>query len=111
MNNRTNTKAIWSERQVAIYYQLDLANTASTWIVFQASQGMKNGIKEYLDTAAGQDHSLINHFGLHVFFLLELAGKWRDYINFLECQLVELVSHHLREIRVTELTYNRMRKL
>jgi hypothetical protein len=57
---------------------------------------MKKGIKEYLNTVGGQNIAPIDHFGLHVFFILQLAQKWREYIIFLESQLVELVSHRLR---------------
>jgi hypothetical protein len=46
---------------------------------------MKKGIKEYLNTITGQNLTLIDHFSLHIFFVLELAQKWRDYVNLLEC--------------------------
>lgn len=91
-NNRPNTKAVWSERHVAIYHRLDISTLTSVWIIIQSSSGMRSGLGKFLSSVETTKISLLDHLHLHLFFLLELADNWRAYINFLEAQLNEMVS-------------------
>jgi hypothetical protein len=110
-NNRPNTKALWSERQVAIYHRFDIINIASVWIIVQATAGMRSGLRGFLTSAAEKNPSLTDHLNLHLFFFLELGNNWRAYINFLEVQLVEMVGYCTKSNDYLAKHMRRMRKL
>lgn len=92
-HNRPDTKALWSERQVAIYHRFDVINITSVWVIIQASEGMRSGLRDFLNSATAKNLSSTDHLNLHLFFFLELAENWRAYINFLEAQLLEMVGY------------------
>jgi hypothetical protein len=91
-HNRPNTKALWSERQVAIYHRFDVTNITSVWVIVQSSVGVRSGLREFLTSAAEKKLFSADHLNLHLFIFLELANNWRAYTNFLEAQLVEMVG-------------------
>ena len=74
-----------------MYHRLDISNNRSLWIVFQASEGMKAGINDFLSSAAPTDLISTDSLSIHLFFFIELARKWREYIVFLEVQVSEKV--------------------
>jgi uncharacterized membrane protein (DUF373 family) len=56
---------------------------------------MRSGLVKLLSSVETMNLSLAVHLHLHLFILLELADNWRDYINFLESQMNEMVSKRL----------------
>ena len=44
----------------------------------------------------------IDHLNLHILIMLVLAENWRPYINFLEAQLVEIVSCHKTSVQAVD---------
>jgi hypothetical protein len=95
-NNRPNTKAVWSERQVAIYHRFNVAKFTSSWIIVQASANMKSQLRNYL-AAIPNGNTLNDQITPHLLFLLELESNWQAYIDFLEAQITETVSCHVTQ--------------
>ena len=90
-HNRRDTKAIWSERQVALYHSFDMSKQSSLWILIQPSESIESQLQNVVHNMQSQDLVPSEHFDLHAMFALVLAATWRSYINYLEDQLSELV--------------------
>ena len=90
-HNRGGTKAIWSERQVALYHTFDMSKQSSLWILIQPSESIESRLQNVMHDMQSQDLVPADHFDLHAMFALVLAANWRSYINYLEDQLSELV--------------------
>ena len=90
-HNRGGTKAIWSERQVALYHTFDLSKQSSLWILIQPSENIELRLQNVVYDMQSQDLVPSDHFNLHAMFVLVLAANWRLYINYLEDWLSDLV--------------------
>lgn len=91
-NNRGDPKAPWSERQIAVYHQHTFASNQSAWIILQAPDRIKRQLRDFVAVASGTTFRFLDQLSLHVMLFTSLTHGWRDYINFLESQLVELVE-------------------
>ena len=90
-HNRGDTKAIWSERQIALYHNFDLSQQSSLWILIQPSENIELRLQNVVYDIQSQELVPSDHFDLHAMFVLVLAANWRSYINYLEDWLSDLV--------------------
>ncbi|CAF9925242.1 hypothetical protein IMSHALPRED_006421 [Imshaugia aleurites] len=89
-NNRGDPKAPWSERQLAVYHQYSFASNQSVWIIVQPSDTIKRRLTDFGAAASGTTLNFSEHWSLHVLLFTSLVHGWREYINFLESQQVEI---------------------
>ncbi|ERF72672.1 hypothetical protein EPUS_09491 [Endocarpon pusillum Z07020] len=89
-HNRPGTKAIWSERQVALYHTFDLDDQSSLWIIIQPSKSMELKLQSCVHDIKDFDLLPSDHLDIHALFVSVLASNWRSYINYLEDQLSEV---------------------
>lgn len=80
----------WSIRHTAIYQQFNSVTQSSIWILLQPSEASYRDFKdalEHLDctTLSGQSKLF-----LHELFFWNADRNWRDYINFLQRELLTL---------------------
>jgi hypothetical protein len=107
LHNRPHTKALWSERQMAVYQCFNIVDKTSMWVIIQASTRIKSRLKDFLTASNGTKLAATDHVKLHLLFFFELAGNWRAYINFLDVQLMEMVRlsfsglNHLAKLYMT----------
>lgn len=92
-NNRGDPKAPWSERQLAVYHQYSFASNQSVWIIVQPSDTIKRRLTDFGAAASGTTLNFSEHWSLHVLLFTSLVHGWREYINFLESQQVEIVEY------------------
>ena len=90
----------WSIRHTAIYQQFNSVTQSSIWILLQPSEASYRDFKdalEHLDctTLSGQSKLF-----LHELFFWNADRNWRDYINFLQRELLTLVSDHFNEAQL-----------
>ena len=97
-NHRGDKRAPFSERQTAIYHQYKSESDQSTWIILQASCRARICLRDFKVKSSNTTFS--DQVRLHVVLLLDLANTWREYINFLEDQLVELVESPIPHFNV-----------
>ncbi|KAF2732805.1 hypothetical protein EJ04DRAFT_565675 [Polyplosphaeria fusca] len=79
----------WAIRHMAIYHRFNLNTQSSLWILLQPSEDSYNDLKKlYHDTdCRGQS----GHRGLlHELFFWDVEGNWREYINYLQKELLVL---------------------
>jgi hypothetical protein len=79
----------WSIRHTAICERYNATNKTTRWILIQPSDDFKAQALEYMDSTTDQRP---NALGLHMLFMFSSATHWREYTNFLEHKLNELVS-------------------
>ena len=82
----------WSFRQVGIYNSLNLQTGKSVWILAQCPlsiQLLVNSVEKWY-TGLGLHHG--QPLMLHHLILNEVLSHWRDYGNYLEERLQEVVS-------------------
>lgn len=62
------------------------------WIILQPSTIVRRRLKDLYATASKSTLYFSDHLGVHAMLFMGFAHRWRDYINFLEDRLVELVE-------------------
>jgi len=84
-------KTPWTIRHTAIYHRFNLKTRSSLWILLQPSEDSYNDLKElYHNTDCGGQSG---HRGLlHELFFWGVEGNWREYINYLQKELLVLVG-------------------
>jgi hypothetical protein len=91
LHNRPHTKALWSERQMAVYQCFNIVDKTSIWVIIQAPARIKSRLRDFLAAPCGTKLAATDHVAPHLLFFFQLAGSWRAYVNFLDVQLMEMV--------------------
>jgi len=91
-HGREGSSTPWSFRQVGIYHSLNLQTGKSVWILVQCPLS----VQLLVDSVQKEDAGLGLHddqpLMLHYIILIEVLSQWRDYDNYLEAKMQEIVS-------------------
>lgn len=84
----------WSIRHTAIYQRFNSATKSSIWILLQPSEVSYKDLKDAVEDFDNTTHLDQSKLLLHELFFWNANKNWRDYINFLQKELLTLVSDH-----------------
>jgi hypothetical protein len=81
-------------RQFAVYQGYNQQTKKSTWLFLQCPKQLQSSFINLVTTNRGESPTRLNRHpnpALLEYLLIKASGKWRDYINDLEAEIVALV--------------------
>jgi len=89
----------WTIRQAIVYQKFDIEGLKSNLIFVRLSTAMQDALQDFFqeNQSLDQTSEFVSQWGnIHILCLRTLNDNWRQYINYLDAEVSDIVSHSSR---------------